>query len=111
MLLAYPQIRNFKPRAPIMVTPPVELLTEAVNEQEAVVEREDSNAPGATPDVDDQSGFKVETGRTRGGKDFVRVYGTREEAEEVRKGYQTEGKEPGPVNKDKYRQGVWYFYI
>jgi len=73
-------------------------------------ERENSN-PNTTTTIGEQSGVKVETGRTRGGKEFVRVYGSKEAAEDVKKGFQSEGKEPGPVNRDKYRQGVWYFYL
>lgn len=106
MLLAYPQLRNFKPGPVIMVTPPEEV-TSTINKDDTRDEQEDGIARHVN---NKQSDIKVETGRSRGGKDFVRVYGSKEDAEEIRKGYISGGKEPGPVNRDKYCKEVWYFY-
>jgi uncharacterized protein (DUF2141 family) len=54
---------------------------------------------------------EIETGRTKGGQEYVRVYGSKEAAEAVRREYQSKGRITSKVNKNKYRQGIWYFYL
>lgn len=54
---------------------------------------------------------EIETGRTKGGQEYVRVYGSKEVAEAVRREYLSKGRKTSHINKDKYRQGIWYFYL
>jgi len=53
----------------------------------------------------------IEEGKSKNGKSFIRVTGTYEQAKEVREKYLKDGKNPGDVNKDRYKVGVFYFYI
>lgn len=53
----------------------------------------------------------VEEGKTRQGASFVRVRGTKTEAEDVRREYVSSGKKPGEVKADRREKGVWYFYV
>ncbi|MGI6491949.1 MAG: hypothetical protein ACOX0T_05980 [Pelotomaculum sp.] len=53
----------------------------------------------------------IEEGKSRNGKEYVRIKGTHEQAEEVRQRFFVEGKKPGVLNKDKYNQGTYYFSI
>lgn len=59
----------------------------------------------------DEPTHKIETGRTKAGMEYVRVYGSKQAAEAVCREYQSKGQKTSPVNKDKYRQSVWYFYL
>lgn len=53
----------------------------------------------------------VEEGTTRQGTRFVRVNGTKLEAEDVRREYADKGARPGEVKADRREPGVWYFYF
>ena len=55
--------------------------------------------------------ISVEEGKTRQGRRFVRVMGTKDEAEDVRREYAGKGMKPAEVKADKREPGVWYFYL
>jgi hypothetical protein len=42
-------------------------------------------------------GYRTETGKTRNGRSYVKVYGKREDAEAVHLNYKAAGKEQGPL--------------
>jgi hypothetical protein len=62
---------------------------------------------GATP----WTQGNVEEGTTKGGRRFVRVHGTKEQAQTVAKLRETQGQYPGDVKQDQKDLGVWYFYL
>ncbi|VFU14694.1 conserved hypothetical protein [anaerobic digester metagenome] len=41
----------------------------------------------------------------------MRVYSSKEVAEAVRREYLSKGRKTSHINKDKYRQSIWYFYL
>jgi len=118
LLLAYPQLRNSQLAQQETATSGENQVTdvkkdeqnnitiEKISSAEALVIGKDKNNANI-----EKTKVKVETGRTKNGRDFVRVYGNKVDAEVVRQKYISEGQESGPVNRDKYRQGVWYFYL
>lgn len=53
----------------------------------------------------------VEEGKNKDGRKFVRITGTVEQAKEIRQKYLQEGQNPGKLSKDRYKQGIFYFYI
>jgi hypothetical protein len=50
-------------------------------------------------------------GASRNGRRFVRVTGTREQAELVAKQYTARGEHPSAIKQDQKDAGVWYFYL
>jgi len=50
-------------------------------------------------------------GQTRQGRRYVRVYGTRKQAEKVRNQYASKGFSPTKVRSDRSESGVWFFYL
>ncbi len=56
-------------------------------------------------------GCRTETGKTRNGCSYVKVYGKRDDAEEVHLNYKAAGKEPGPLKPDRFTEGAWFFYF
>ena len=61
----------------------------------------------ATPDTQGD----IEEGTTRGGRHFVRVHGTKEQAQAIARLRETQGQYPGDVKQDQKDLGVWYFYL
>jgi len=53
----------------------------------------------------------VKTGRTKNGRPYVNVTGSREDAENIRKVYEEKGYNTGTVQKDRYTKGTWFFYL
>lgn len=53
----------------------------------------------------------VTEGMSRNGRPFVRVAGTREQANRVAAEYAARGKHPGAVKQDQKDKGIWYFYL
>jgi len=53
----------------------------------------------------------VEEGTTRGGRRFVRVRGTREQAQAIARLREQQGQHPSDVRQDQKDPGVWYFYF
>jgi hypothetical protein len=53
----------------------------------------------------------VEEGTTRGGRHFVRVHGTKEQAQAIARLRETQGQYGGDVKQDQKDLGVWYFYL
>ncbi len=53
----------------------------------------------------------IEKGKAKNGKSFVRITGEYKQAEEIRDKYIKEGQWVGQLNKDKFKQGVFYFYL
>ncbi|MCX6097414.1 MAG: nuclease-related domain-containing protein [Caldiserica bacterium] len=53
----------------------------------------------------------VEEGTTKGGRHFVRVHGTKEQAQTIARLRETQGQCPGDVKQDQKDVGVWYFYL
>lgn len=64
-------------------------------------------------DKQQASGCKadVKTGRTKNGRPYVKVTGSKEDAEKVRKEYEEKGYNTGTVQKDRYTKGTWFFYL
>lgn len=54
---------------------------------------------------------KIERRQTKDGRRYVRVYGTEEEAEEVRLKIKQGGEKVGPLKSDRYNRGAWFFYL
>lgn len=57
------------------------------------------------------SSAKVLTGKNKDGRDYVKVIGSKDEAEAIRDGYQKDGKNTEPLKADHFTKGAWYFYI
>ncbi|MHB8107586.1 MAG: nuclease-related domain-containing protein [Candidatus Cryosericum sp.] len=53
----------------------------------------------------------VEEGTTRGGRHFVCVHGTKDQAQTVARLREKQGQHPGDVKQDQKDAGVWYFYV
>jgi len=53
----------------------------------------------------------VHRGRTRQGREFVRVIGSRERAEQVRAQSQAAGERPGPLRPDRFTEKAWFFEL
>jgi len=53
----------------------------------------------------------VEEGITRGGRHFVRVHGTKEQAQTIARLREKQGQHPGDVKQDQKDTAVWYFYL
>lgn len=63
----------------------------------------------AEPTPEEQS--QVEEGITKGGRHFVRVHGTKEQAQTVAISREQQGQHPSDVKQDQKDAGVWYFYL
>jgi len=53
----------------------------------------------------------VEEGITKGGRRFVRVHGTKEQAQAIARLREQQGQHPSEVKQDQKDVGVWYFYL
>lgn len=53
----------------------------------------------------------VEEGTTKGGRRFVRVHGTKEQAQVIARLREKQGQHPSDVKQDQKDLGVWYFYL
>ncbi|MEM3434303.1 MAG: nuclease-related domain-containing protein [Candidatus Methanomethyliaceae archaeon] len=53
----------------------------------------------------------VEKGQTKDGRRYIKVFGTKEDAEKVRADYFGRGERPSDLRQDRYKQGVWFFYL
>jgi hypothetical protein len=53
----------------------------------------------------------VEEGTTKGGRHFVRVHGTKEQAQAIARLREQQGQHPSDVKQDQKDLGVWYFYL
>jgi hypothetical protein len=53
----------------------------------------------------------VTKGTSRTGRQFVRIAGTREQANKVAAEYASRGMHPGAVKQDQKDKGIWYFYL
>jgi len=63
------------------------------------------------PDKVDGNSAKVERRQTKNGRRYVRIHGSKEEAQEARGEIERGGEKVGPLNADKYNRGAWYFYL
>lgn len=61
-----------------------------------------ASKPGPTP---------AQEGRTEQGRRYVRVHGTREDADGVRREYLARNANPGEVRADRRDPGIWFFYL
>lgn len=83
-------------------------------EQEKGILSDSSDKGEIQPEIQDTSSTmepQIETGRTKQGKDFVRISGCIADAENVWEQYRSEGKEPSTLKPDKYRESTWFFYF
>jgi hypothetical protein len=62
---------------------------------------------GVTPEGE----CDVEEGTTKGGRRFVRVHGTKEQAQTIARLREQQGQHPSDVKQDQKDMGVWYFYL
>jgi hypothetical protein len=62
-------------------------------------------------EIHDSNSPKIEQRQTKDGRRYVRIYGTEEEAKEVRLKFEKNGEKAGPLKSDRYNRGAWYFYI
>jgi hypothetical protein len=53
----------------------------------------------------------IEEGTTKGGRHFVRVHSTKEQAQAIARLREQQGQHPGDVKQDQKDTGVWYFYL
>jgi hypothetical protein len=58
-----------------------------------------------------QGGPQVQTGLTKEGRRWVKVVGTREQADELHARYMARGQRPSPLQRDRFTQGAWFFYV
>jgi len=54
---------------------------------------------------------QVEIKQTKDGRKYVKVVGSKDEAERVRARYSAQGCRPLPVKSDRFTKGAWYFYL
>jgi len=57
------------------------------------------------------AGPTVRAGQGKDGRVWVRVVGSRDEAEKVRAGYAADGRSSSSVKRDRLAQGAWFFYL
>lgn len=80
---------------------------ESKNEEVAVAkgneQHEDGQANSTSPKIDQR--------QTKDGRRYVRVYGTEEEAKEIRLKVEKDGEKVGPLKSDRYNRGAWFFYL
>jgi hypothetical protein len=70
-----------------------------------------SIARSAPVDPTPETQGDIEEGITKGGRHFVRVHGTKEQAQAIGRLRETQGQHPGDVKQDQKDAGVWYFYL
>lgn len=70
-----------------------------------------SREPAAPVGVVAEAQGKVEEGITKGGRHFVRIHGTRDQAQAVAQLREAQGQHPSEVKQDQKDPGVWYFYL
>lgn len=58
-----------------------------------------------------KAGAEVTRGRTRQGREYVKVRGTREEAEAVHREYAERVYAVSELAADKFEAGSWFFYL
>lgn len=58
-----------------------------------------------------RSGAEVTRGKNRQGREYIKVRGTREEAEAVRREYAQRGYAVSELAADKFESGGWFFYL
>lgn len=96
------------------VNEPLEILEE-IN-CEGNVEQEELVPKGcpAVDNVDTEESTKnlnYEQRKTKDGRSYVRVSGSRQEAQTVWEEFKKKGEKPGEIKKDRYKPGIWYFYL
>lgn len=71
------------------------------------------DAPGPVAEAGEvlASSVRIEEGRTKQGRVYVKVYGTKEDALKVHQEYQERGRQPTACMADRFVKGAWYFYI
>lgn len=62
----------------------------------------------AAPSVASPAG--VHTGKSKDGRNYARVTGSKDEAEKIRAGYALQGRQTSPVQKDRFKDDAWFFY-
>jgi len=68
-------------------------------------------ARSAPVDATPEGQRDVEEGTTKGGRRFVRVRGTKEQAQAIARLREQQGQHPSDVKQDQKDLGVWYFYL
>lgn len=53
----------------------------------------------------------VKKGRTKDGRHYVKVFGTRTDAERIRAEYISRGERPDSLREDRFEKGAWFFYL
>jgi hypothetical protein len=73
----------------------------------------DNCAVGKIPKVEGpaKSYFGYERRKTMDGREYVRVYGSREEAQAIREGFEKNGENPGQLKPNIYDNWAWYFNL
>jgi len=70
-----------------------------------------SVARSAPVDTTQETQGDIEEGTTKGGRHFVRVHGTKEQAQAIGRSREKQGQHPSDVKQDQKDLGVWYFYF
>lgn len=70
-----------------------------------------SVARSAPVDTTQETQGDIEEGNTKGGRHFVRVHGTKEQAQAIGRSREKQGQHPSDVKQDQKDLGVWYFYF
>lgn len=55
--------------------------------------------------------IKIQTGKTKYGRSFVKILGSAEEARRIWADYEKEGKNPSQLKADKFLKDAWFFYF
>jgi hypothetical protein len=73
--------------------------------------------PECCPEVDNvdteesTKNIKYEQRKTKDGRSYVRIFGSRQEAQMVWELFEKKGEKAGEIKKDRYKPGTWYFYL
>ncbi|MCX6064090.1 MAG: nuclease-related domain-containing protein [Caldiserica bacterium] len=70
-----------------------------------------SVARSAPVDTTQETQGDIEEGTTKGGRHFVRVHGTKEQAQAIGRSREKQGQHPSDAKQDQKDLGVWYFYL
>jgi hypothetical protein len=70
-----------------------------------------SRQSAASVDTTQETQGDIEEGTTKGGRHFVRVHGTKEQAQAIDRSREKQGQHPSDVKQDQKDLGVWYFYF
>jgi hypothetical protein len=78
-----------------------------------VASRQSAASVGRSAPVDttQETQGDIEEGTTKGGRHFVRVHGTKEQAQAIGRSREKQGQHPSDVKQDQKDLGVWYFYF